>query len=183
MATKIKGIYKGFKFISQIFGEALSVYFFAYSVFVKEREMEIGYPTDVKHVAHIGWDGPSGTAPSWMNEFKTGPDFTATSIGNSRGSNPTALSTWSSQGMFFSQFNLFSFDIVNEENNFEQSLGCEPATQMIRDLSSADLPNIPKKQKRKKKTTSSPKSSSKSSRTSKTKAIYTQLGSSTGLET
>lgn len=126
--------------------------------------MEIGYPTDVKHVAHIGWDGPSGTAPSWMNEFKTGPDFTATSIGNSRGSNPTALSTWSSQ-------------------DFEQSLGCEPATQMIRDLSSADLPNIPKKQKRKKKTTSSPKSSSKSSRTSKTKAIYTQLGSSTGLET
>ncbi|EOY28621.1 hypothetical protein QUC31_013123 [Theobroma cacao] len=151
MATKIKGIYKGFKFISQIF-------------VVKEREMEIGYPTDVKHVAHIGWDGPSGTAPSWMNEFKTGPDFTATSIGNSRGSNPTALSTWSSQ-------------------DFEQSLGCEPATQMIRDLSSADLPNIPKKQKRKKKTTSSPKSSSKSSRTSKTKAIYTQLGSSTGLET
>lgn len=33
---------------------------------VKEREMEIGYPTDVKHVAHIGWDGPSGTAPSWV---------------------------------------------------------------------------------------------------------------------
>ncbi|KAK7308158.1 hypothetical protein VNO77_41755 [Canavalia gladiata] len=22
--------------------------------------MEIGYPTDVKHVAHIGWDGHSG---------------------------------------------------------------------------------------------------------------------------
>lgn len=28
--------------------------------------MEIGYPTDVKHVAHIGWDGQSGTAPSWV---------------------------------------------------------------------------------------------------------------------
>ena len=35
-------------------------------VVVKEREMEIGYPTDVKHVAHIGWDGPSDTAPSWV---------------------------------------------------------------------------------------------------------------------
>ena len=35
-------------------------------VVAKEREMEIGYPTDVKHVAHIGWDGPSGTAPSWV---------------------------------------------------------------------------------------------------------------------
>lgn len=33
---------------------------------VKEREIEIGYPTDVKHVAHIGWDGASGTAPSWV---------------------------------------------------------------------------------------------------------------------
>jgi hypothetical protein len=33
---------------------------------VKEREMEIGYPTDVKHVAHVGWDGPSGNGPSWV---------------------------------------------------------------------------------------------------------------------
>ena len=33
---------------------------------VKEREMEIGHPTDVKHVAHIGWDGPNGTTPSWV---------------------------------------------------------------------------------------------------------------------
>lgn len=31
--------------------------------------MEIGYPTDVKHVAHIGWDGPSGTGPSWVCIF------------------------------------------------------------------------------------------------------------------
>ncbi|XWS12802.1 hypothetical protein CRYUN_Cryun37aG0121500 [Craigia yunnanensis] len=116
-------------------------------VVVKEREMEIGYPTDVKHVAHIGLDGPSGTAPCWINEFNTDPNFTATSI------------------------------------DFEQSMGCQPATEMIRDLPSTDLPNIPKKQKRKKKTTSSPKrSSSKFSRTSKTKATYTQLGSSTELE-
>ena len=35
-------------------------------VVVKEREMEIGFPTDVKHVAHIGWDGPSDNAPSWV---------------------------------------------------------------------------------------------------------------------
>lgn len=28
--------------------------------------MEIGYPTDVKHVAHIGWDGQSSNAPSWV---------------------------------------------------------------------------------------------------------------------
>lgn len=31
--------------------------------------MEIGYPTDVKHVAHIGWDSPTGSAasPSWVH--------------------------------------------------------------------------------------------------------------------
>ncbi|EPS61021.1 hypothetical protein M569_13780, partial [Genlisea aurea] len=77
----MKGIYKGVKYtISQIF-------------VVKEREIEIGYPTEVKHVAHIGWDGSSGSAPSWMNQFRTIPDFAATSIGNSG----TALSPWSSQ--------------------------------------------------------------------------------------
>ncbi|GLT41279.1 hypothetical protein SLA2020_153540 [Shorea laevis] len=33
--------------------------------------MQIGLPTDVKHVAHIGWDGPSvNSTPSWMNDFK-----------------------------------------------------------------------------------------------------------------
>lgn len=78
---------------------------------VKEREMEIGYPTDVKHVAHVGWDGPLGTGPSWvmkfmiqkslswihflyssvnfsifcpfiqMDDFNTAPDF-STSLGN-----------------------------------------------------------------------------------------------------
>ena len=31
--------------------------------------MEIGYPTDVKHVANIGWDSPTGSAasPSWVH--------------------------------------------------------------------------------------------------------------------
>jgi len=33
----------------------------------KEPEMQIGYPTDVKHVAHIGWDGPSINSPSWVH--------------------------------------------------------------------------------------------------------------------
>jgi hypothetical protein len=31
----------------------------------KEHEMEIGFPTDVKHVAHIGL-GTSDTSPSWV---------------------------------------------------------------------------------------------------------------------
>ncbi|XVE77949.1 hypothetical protein DITRI_Ditri13aG0105200 [Diplodiscus trichospermus] len=40
--------------------------------------MQIGMPTDVKHVAHIGWDGPSeNSAPTWMNEFKSAPGISA----------------------------------------------------------------------------------------------------------
>ena len=33
----------------------------------KEPEIQIGNPTDVKHVAHIGWEGPSATTPSWVH--------------------------------------------------------------------------------------------------------------------
>nr|GMD73077.1 CRIB domain-containing protein RIC6-like [Ipomoea batatas] len=60
MSTKVKGLIKGIKYIShQIFDEE------------KESEIQIGFPTDVKHVAHIGWDGPSAVDnPTWMNEFK-----------------------------------------------------------------------------------------------------------------
>ncbi|KAH7837989.1 hypothetical protein Vadar_020567 [Vaccinium darrowii] len=142
MATKIKGIYKGFKYITQIF-------------VVKEREMEIGYPTDVKHVAHIGWDGPSGSAPSWMNEFNVASDFAATSIGNMTGARGTssAISTWSSQ-------------------DFE-SMDQQSVSETLKDIT----PNIPKKHKRKKnKSTSSPKSSSssRSSRAAKSKAKYVE---------
>ncbi|KEH43912.1 CRIB domain-containing protein RIC1 isoform X2 [Medicago truncatula] len=88
MATTFKGICKSLKYITQMF-------------VVKEREMEIGYPTDVKHVAHVGWDGPSGNGPSWMDDFKKVPEF-STSIGNLdeiRDSDPMAVtSLWSSIG-------------------------------------------------------------------------------------
>ncbi|KAF5738557.1 hypothetical protein HS088_TW13G01457 [Tripterygium wilfordii] len=43
----------------------------------KEPEMQIGLPTDVKHVAHIGWDGPSANTPSWMTGFKSAPELSA----------------------------------------------------------------------------------------------------------
>ncbi|XP_022931172.1 CRIB domain-containing protein RIC7 [Cucurbita moschata] len=59
--NKMKGLLKGLRYISQIFDNE------------KEPEMQIGVPTDVKHVAHIGWDGPSVNSPSWMTEFKGDP--------------------------------------------------------------------------------------------------------------
>lgn len=59
MSTKVKGLLKGLRYISHIFEEE------------KEAEIQIGYPTDVKHVAHIGWDGHGASvdSPSWMKEF------------------------------------------------------------------------------------------------------------------
>ncbi|KAK6917334.1 CRIB domain [Dillenia turbinata] len=141
MATKMKGMFKSFKYISNIF-------------VVKEREMEIGYPTDVKHVAHIGWDGHSGSAPSWMKEFKTGSDFSTTSLGDIGQSNSSVISTtWSSQ-------------------DFDETIGHQPIMEMFNDFPPMDLPKGPKKHKRKKsKSISSPKdsSSSRSSRTLKDK--------------
>lgn len=36
----------------------------------KEKDIQIGFPTDVKHVAHIGWDGPStDNNPSWVKNY------------------------------------------------------------------------------------------------------------------
>ncbi|CAA7409120.1 unnamed protein product [Spirodela intermedia] len=80
MATKMKGFFKGFKYFSQIF---------AY----KEHEMEIGYPTDVRHVTHIGWNSSPANAPSWMNEFKTASDFSVASLG---GDGPATELSWAS---------------------------------------------------------------------------------------
>ncbi|PWZ30370.1 Elongation factor Ts [Zea mays] len=68
MACKVKGIFKGLNAFSQIFA-------------VKEHEMEIGCPTDVKHVVHIGWDSAAGGAsPSWMNDIMASSDLS--SLGN-----------------------------------------------------------------------------------------------------
>ncbi|WJX21045.1 hypothetical protein P8452_10521 [Trifolium repens] len=143
MATTFKGLCKSLKYITQMF-------------VVKEREMEIGYPTDVKHVAHVGWDGPSGNGPSWMDDFKKVPDF-STSIGNFdeiRDSDPMAVtSLWS-------------------------SLDSQQSSNICKGISSAaGDPHIAEKPKHKKvKSTSSSRSSSSSrrSRASKSKATFSE---------
>ncbi|KAG2719248.1 hypothetical protein I3760_03G258700 [Carya illinoinensis] len=66
--NKVKGLLKGLRYISQIFDNE------------KEAEMQIGLPTDVKHVAHIGWDGPSVNSPTWMNELKSPSGFSSGSL-------------------------------------------------------------------------------------------------------
>ncbi|KAF5482444.1 hypothetical protein F2P56_003014 [Juglans regia] len=67
--NKVNGLLKGLRYISQIFADN-----------EKEPEMQIGLPTDVKHVAHVGWDGPSVNSPTPMNEFKSPSGFSSASL-------------------------------------------------------------------------------------------------------
>ncbi|KAM3343698.1 CRIB domain-containing protein RIC10 isoform X2 [Capsicum galapagoense] len=136
MGNKMKGIFKGFKFIFNNFA-------------VKEMELEIGCPTDVKHVAHIGCDGPSGNAPSWMSQFKKGPDFAVASIGNSG----TSLSPWTSQD--------------------GDSNGAQSTSEINKDSPTNKESTVKKQRRRKCKATSSPKSSS-SSRAEKSKTNFVE---------
>ncbi|NP_001151638.2 CRIB domain-containing protein RIC7 [Zea mays] len=97
MGTKMKkGILKPFRYISTIMDG-------------KEAEMQIGFPTDVKHVAHIGWDGPgstnnnnnnnsnnnSGGAPSWMKDYHSAPLDSSSFRSESGGT--AAANPWASQ--------------------------------------------------------------------------------------
>ncbi|MCL7032881.1 hypothetical protein MKW94_003428 [Papaver nudicaule] len=60
----MKGILKGIRYITQIFEND------SYHE-EEEEEMQIGNPTDVQHVAHIGVEGPATASPSWMNDKKS----------------------------------------------------------------------------------------------------------------
>lgn len=83
------GLMKGLRYISQIFGMTIwKILCFYHSIGknsnldfknhakeVKEEDaqedaggMQIGFPTDVKHVAHIGMDGPTVTPPTWVKK-------------------------------------------------------------------------------------------------------------------
>ena len=52
---------------SQIFLKIVKLNLRKFADNEKEEEMEIGFPTDVKHVAHIGMEGPSANTPSWVS--------------------------------------------------------------------------------------------------------------------
>ncbi|GMY13951.1 CRIB domain-containing protein RIC4-like [Fagus crenata] len=58
--TGIHRLFKGFKNFSQLF---------VYKEDLEELDMEIGGPTDVKHVTHIGWDASATPNPimGWDN--------------------------------------------------------------------------------------------------------------------
>ncbi|XP_062196735.1 CRIB domain-containing protein RIC10-like [Phragmites australis] len=140
MAYKMKGVFKGLKVISQIF-------------VVKEHQMEIGYPTNVKHVAHIGWDSPTGSAasPIWMNDMKGSPDFSSLS-----NNGPSAGTSWASQD-FDEPRDISPFGIFPENTSQE-------ATPY------PDIPKPPRKSRRKKSKHDSPRVSTRSSRSSRSRS-------------
>uniref|UniRef100_A0ACD6AB84 Uncharacterized protein n=1 Tax=Avena sativa TaxID=4498 RepID=A0ACD6AB84_AVESA len=143
MAYKMKGVFKGLRVISQIF-------------VVKEQEMEIGYPTDVKHVAHIGWDSPTGsaaTSPGWMNDTKGSPDFS--SLNNFE---PSTGTSWTSQD-FDQPPDISPYGILRENSGQE-------ATPY------PDIPKPPRKARSRKKSSKhgSPTASARSSRSSRSRS-------------
>lgn len=88
-----KGILRPFRYFTNIMD-------------TKEQEIQIGFPTDVKHVAHIGWDGPSTAnkkveepgAPSWMKDYHSAPLDSASFRSDRGGSAAAAASNpWASQ--------------------------------------------------------------------------------------
>lgn len=83
--NKMKGLLKGLRYISQIFDNE------------KEPEMQIGFPTDVKHVAHIGWDGPSVNSPSWMEDFSAPQEFGSSPMNLNGEAKDDSTVNWGSQ--------------------------------------------------------------------------------------
>ncbi|KAL5221879.1 hypothetical protein ABZP36_026592 [Zizania latifolia] len=75
---------RGFKNLSQIFA--------VYEDEEEEREMVIGLPTDVKHVAHIGWDGSTNTTNSVRSWNRAAP-LAPSSSSSSAASTSAAAST------------------------------------------------------------------------------------------
>ncbi|XVF41536.1 hypothetical protein PTKIN_Ptkin01aG0287200 [Pterospermum kingtungense] len=77
ISTGLHRLFKGFKTFSQLF---------AYKEEMEEEEeedMEIGFPTDVKHVTHIGLDDSASTSPSmgsWDNLLSPQRLFTFPSV-------------------------------------------------------------------------------------------------------
>ncbi|TKW06724.1 hypothetical protein SEVIR_7G259100v4 [Setaria viridis] len=127
MAFKAKGFFKGIKVISRMFA-------------AKEHEMEIGYPTDVKHVAHIGWDSAAGNAsPSWMNNIMAAPDFS--SLGNFAASTGTS---WASQDFDPQPLGTPAFGAVAESTGRQDTATCP------------DVPKPPRKARGKKPEDGSP---------------------------
>ncbi|KAK9055696.1 hypothetical protein SSX86_026781 [Deinandra increscens subsp. villosa] len=147
MGTKVKGFFKGLKHISNMFDE-------------KEEPavIRIGMPTDVKHVAHIGADGPATESPSWMKGFN----------GERSQSGPMESSGGSKQGGIKNHRSTRSEDLTRgipdepkrsrhrrrrrsmDDSSDSDSNSRARRHRVRRSREKGDLPDIPKRSRRKK---------------------------------
>ncbi|XP_024968428.1 CRIB domain-containing protein RIC6-like [Cynara cardunculus var. scolymus] len=164
MGTKVKGFFKGLKNISNIFDEEK-----------EEQEIQIGMPTDVKHVAHIGGDGPAVESPSWMKEFDSGHNQSGPLDGSSLDSPDTRKGTRNHRASRSEELNRELPDMPKPSKHRHRSMddSLDPDSQM-KDSSTkpkrtrrhrlrrrsqekgdespdTNLPDIPKKKTRRKK--------------------------------
>ncbi|CAH9129480.1 unnamed protein product [Cuscuta epithymum] len=182
MSTKVKGLIKGLRYISQIFDEE------------KEAEIQIGFPTDVKHVAHIGWDGPSAVDnPTWMNEFKGAGALKSAPLGQPVDSKENPEIKWVSEDSKGRRGKSGSRDAAEGKKSSRRHLSCSdndgggdsPKSSKPRQSrrhktaiegSKPDagpdpsLPDVPKKSRRKKSRDFNVDGSTRSSRTCKSSA-------------
>ncbi|XP_047332108.1 CRIB domain-containing protein RIC10-like [Impatiens glandulifera] len=140
MATKIKKIYKGIKYITQIF------------VVKEEQEIEIGLPTDVKHIAHIGWDGASGNQPTWMNEFKAKPNKVPATTNVKVKAKPNKVPATTNVKVNIEETKSPNSPILTWSSQDFESMDNQPVTEMFDVTPNMDIPK--KKKKKRKKSTS-----------------------------
>ncbi|XP_047939620.1 CRIB domain-containing protein RIC1-like [Salvia hispanica] len=79
MSTKMKGLFKGLRYISQIFDDEHE----------KEQDMQIGLPTDVKHVSHVGYDESNSKDNADVSEDSKRSQKGKKSQGKEQGTKPS----------------------------------------------------------------------------------------------
>ncbi|KAI7743980.1 hypothetical protein M8C21_001747 [Ambrosia artemisiifolia] len=150
MGAKVKDFLKGFKNISNIFDDDDD-----------EPEIQIGMPTDVKHVSHIGADGPAAESPSWMKGFDGGHSQSgSTESPNLRRGNKNHRSTRSEElTRDFSDVPTTSrhrhHRSMDNSMDPDSKLSTKPKQRRHRRIirrsnEKGDVPDIPKKSRRKK---------------------------------
>ncbi|XP_047178151.1 CRIB domain-containing protein RIC10-like [Vigna umbellata] len=106
---QVKGLLKGLRYISQIFDEE-----------DEKQQIEIGFPTDVKHLAHIGAENAKASQPSWLTEFKESSEGSSGTVVNPvkatpEGSNSDATSKGNNNSDATSKGN--NSDATSKANN------------------------------------------------------------------
>ncbi|KAJ6306464.1 hypothetical protein OIU78_021726 [Salix suchowensis] len=100
----------------------------------EEPEMQIGFPTDVKHVAHIGWDGPS------MNEFHSQPPYSSAPLSLHGDAKEEGSAKWESEA------NMVQIERVRGHRILQQ--GCLVLQEDRKVLHLGTFPELPKSSRR-----------------------------------